>query len=70
MVVGAPKVGLLMIALLLLFPSVQAHDESHNAEDGSTSQTSEEPCDAVKVRLEWPYVDVHPECIKLPPSWP
>lgn len=40
---------------------------SDNADDGHEPSSDGEPCDIVKVDLQPPDVDPHPECIKLPP---
>jgi hypothetical protein len=56
----------LLTAVLLLAPGVAA-DDSSNAEDGSAAQSTEGPCDVVVWGLEYPYVDLHPECLPTVP---
>lgn len=57
----------ILTALILLAAPVQA-DDSSNAEDGGQAEEAGTgpPCEIVWIDIEYPYVDVHEECLPEP----
>lgn len=61
------RTACLLAALALAALPAAAASPSDNADDGLPPSDVGEPCPIVVVGLEWPFVDLHPECIQVPP---